>query len=188
MISVQKTKTNVSRLFAITDENWSNYIKKYFQLRSANTIHKRFFVCYRSGRCTTQPIGINKIGEMPKIIAKYLNLLNYEHYTGHCFRRSSASHLANSGADLITIKKHAGWKSSAVAEGYLDASLKRKMHVSTLLSSASSNGENVAGSSKTVTNTTVVNCQKNLPSTSVSTGDNCTVNVNVYNYPENKEN
>ncbi|KAJ8909287.1 hypothetical protein NQ315_011363 [Exocentrus adspersus] len=29
-----------------------------------------------------------------------------EQYTGHCFRRSSTSILADSGADLLTIKRH----------------------------------------------------------------------------------
>ena len=59
---------------------------------------------------------------MPKIIATFLKLPNPELFSGHCFRRSSASHLANTGGDLVTIKRLVGWKSSAVAEGYIEQS------------------------------------------------------------------
>lgn len=81
-----------------------------------------------------QPIGINKIGGMPKKLANFLNLPDSELYSGHCFRRSSASHLANSGEDLMALKRHGGWKSSAVAEGYVDASFSKKLDISKTLS------------------------------------------------------
>ncbi|KAF2903751.1 hypothetical protein ILUMI_02427, partial [Ignelater luminosus] len=57
----------------------------------------------------------------------YLSLPNPDHYTGHAFRRSSASLLVDSGGDLIQLKKHGGWKSNAVAEGYVDESVQNKM-------------------------------------------------------------
>ncbi|KAJ8914344.1 hypothetical protein NQ315_011332 [Exocentrus adspersus] len=38
-------------------------------------------------------------------------------YTGHCFRRTSASLLADSGASIDVLKRHGGWKSASVAEG-----------------------------------------------------------------------
>lgn len=66
---------------------------------------------------------------MAKEIAKFLSLENPESYTGHCFRRSSATILVNSGTDLLALKRHGGWRSSAVAEGYVDDSIKNKMDV-----------------------------------------------------------
>lgn len=133
LISVPKTKTNTPRLFAVTECTWINFIKEYASLRPEHTNHQRFFVNYRNGRCTQQPIGINKMGQMPKTIATFLKLPNPELFSGHCFRRSSASQLANNGGDLLTIKRHGGWKSSAVAEGYIEASLKKKIEVAQMI-------------------------------------------------------
>ncbi|XP_031359311.1 uncharacterized protein LOC116182891 [Photinus pyralis] len=120
VVSVPKTKTNVMRQFVITEKFWIDIIKKYSSIRPVNTCHQRFFVTYRSGRCITTSIGINTMGKTPRKIAEFLQLANPAQYTGHCFRRSSVSHLANSGSDLVTIKRHGGWKSSAVAEGYIE--------------------------------------------------------------------
>jgi hypothetical protein len=52
------------------------------------------------------------MGKVPKTIAAFLELPNPELYTGHCFRRSSATHISNSGGDLLSIKRLGGWKSS----------------------------------------------------------------------------
>ncbi|KAB0804449.1 hypothetical protein PPYR_01419 [Photinus pyralis] len=59
LVRVPKTKTNVARLFVITDAHWLLLIKKYANLRPCSTATKRFFLTYRNGRCTTSPIGIN---------------------------------------------------------------------------------------------------------------------------------
>lgn len=67
---------------------------------------------------------------------KYENELNWNFYIfiqGHCFRRSSASLLADAGADLISIKRHGGWKSSTVAEGYMDDSIEKKKRCTNLI-------------------------------------------------------
>jgi hypothetical protein len=72
-------------------------------------------------------VGINNIGSIPSKIATFLNLPNPSQYTGHCFRRSSATLLANRGGDLLTLKRHGRWKSGTVAESYVADSLKRKI-------------------------------------------------------------
>ncbi|KAJ8977564.1 hypothetical protein NQ317_005412 [Molorchus minor] len=59
---------------------------------------------------------------IPYKIANFLKLSNPKQYTGHCFRRSSTSILANAGADLLTVKRDGGWNSNAVAEGYIETS------------------------------------------------------------------
>lgn len=137
-VTIPKTKNNISRHFAITNSTWINLIKKYADLRPNNVPHERFFLTYRNGHCISSPIGINTIGKLPKVIAKFLQLPNPELYSGHCFRRSSITHLANAGSDLVTIKRHGGWKSSAVAEGYIDTSLKKKIEVAKMFSEQSS--------------------------------------------------
>lgn len=127
-IRVEHTKTNIIREFTITDGN-ANFLtifRKYSSLRNSTTDHDRFFVSYRNGKCTKQPVGVNTIGGIPKIIAEYLKLKNPEMYTGHCFRRSSATLLADSGASMSMLKRHGGWKSNVVAEGYVEDSIANK--------------------------------------------------------------
>lgn len=95
-------------------------------LRPANVGHRRFFLKYVKGKCTRNPVGINSFGKIPAAIARFLELPNPKLYTVHCFRRSSATLLADAGANLTTIKRHGGWRSSTVAEGYIEDSLENK--------------------------------------------------------------
>lgn len=57
---------------------------------------------------------------MPSIDVEILNLPVPKEYTGHYFRRSSASLLTDLGANITELKKHEMWKSTKVAEGYID--------------------------------------------------------------------
>jgi integrase len=85
-----------------------------------------FFLNYQNGKCYKQVVGINKIGEQPKIIAQYLKLPNPELFTGHCFRRTGATILADAGGDTLTVKNFGGWKSTQVMETYVEESLDKK--------------------------------------------------------------
>lgn len=133
-ITIRDTKTKTSRAFYIIDDkdtvfNFFPLYKKYISLRPSHTPHRRFFVYYKNGKCSTQVIGKNTLGKIPATIAKYLNLSNPELYTGHCIRRSSATMLANTGADMTTIKRFGGWKSTTVAEGYIETSTENRMNI-----------------------------------------------------------
>lgn len=134
VITIPKTKTNKKRIFTIVDTDQLSPItiyKKYAALRAATKVeHCRFFLSYRNKKCTKQLVGKNTFGAIPKLIAKYLRLPNPERYTGHSFRRTSATLLADSGADITTVKRHGGWKSSTVAEGYLEDSIQSKNKIS----------------------------------------------------------
>jgi hypothetical protein len=70
------------------------------------------FLGYRNSKCGVQRVGIHTIGGMPK--------QDPDKYTGHSFRRTSAMPLANTGADLAVLKRQGAWKSSSVAEKYID--------------------------------------------------------------------
>lgn len=115
IVRIPKTKTDVPRSFAIEGE-LARIVKKYIELRPP-TAKDRFFVHYRNGKCSTQFIGKHMFEKMPKEIAKYLNLEDSELYTGHSFRRTSATLYVDAGADLTMLKRHGAWKSSTVAEG-----------------------------------------------------------------------
>lgn len=163
-IEIPNTKTNISRDFFVTSGgiegvNLVDIVRQYKTLRPTNTNHCRFFVGFRQGVCIRQPVGIHTFGGMPKTIASFLNLPHPEVYTGHCFRRSSTSMLADSGADLLTVKRHGGWKSSSVAEGYIDNSKENKKNVAKKILGV---GEEIL---------------KNIPSTSTSSNDATFCNI-----------
>ncbi|XP_043461530.1 uncharacterized protein LOC122498058 [Leptopilina heterotoma] len=128
LIKIPNTKTKTPRSFTVEGE-FREIVSKYESLRPKNANSNKFFLNFQKGKCTTQVIGKNKFGKMPSEIAKYLDLENPELYTGHSFRRTSATLLADSGADIIALKRLGGWKTSAVAEGYIEESTTYKRKI-----------------------------------------------------------
>lgn len=133
LVSLPNTKTT-SRTFTVLAEGFSvnvvDIFKRYINLRPESMKKSgRFFLRYANGKCTMQPIGINTLSKVPSIVAAFLNLPDAECYTGHCMRRSSATLLVNAGGDLITLKRHGAWKSSSVAEGYVQDSVSSKLAI-----------------------------------------------------------
>ena len=60
---------------------------------------------------------------MPKLIAKFLKKPRPDLQSGHSFRRTSVTLLVDAGAEITELKRYGGWKSTAVAEGYLGDSV-----------------------------------------------------------------
>ncbi|PSN37552.1 hypothetical protein C0J52_12549 [Blattella germanica] len=111
IITIPQTKTNQRRISVINDGEGLNFLefyRKYISLRPKELDKNFLFVGYRNGKCVNQRVGIHMIGGMPKKIASFLGLPNIEMYTGHCFRRTSATLLANAGADVSVLKRHGG--------------------------------------------------------------------------------
>ncbi|KAJ8984761.1 hypothetical protein NQ317_012124 [Molorchus minor] len=118
---------DIPRIFVVTDVgNMLEFFRKYLSLRLPHVKHKRLFLYYKAGKCSSQPVGKNTMGKIPSVVASYLKLPDVACYTGHCLRRSSATLLADAGVDITTIKRHAGWKSTTVAEGYVENSIENK--------------------------------------------------------------
>ncbi|KAJ8912735.1 hypothetical protein NQ315_016690 [Exocentrus adspersus] len=61
-------------------------------------------------RCMDQPVGKNRFSAISTKIAQFLNLPYAEGYTGHSFRKTSATLLANTGATVLALKRFGGWK------------------------------------------------------------------------------
>ena len=133
IVKIITTKNENPRIFAITGKFY-NICKKYIDLRPKDDSGNKFFTNYQNGRRTKQPVGVNKIGNNPRVIAKYLKLPNPENYTGHCLCRTSATVFVNAGADITKLKRFGGWKSTAVAEKYIDDSIENKKQVCAELS------------------------------------------------------
>ncbi|KAJ8685769.1 hypothetical protein QAD02_021562 [Eretmocerus hayati] len=88
-----------------------------------------FFRFYSKGRCTEQPLGKNRFGEIANDIAAYLNLDNRNDYTGHSFRKTAATLLSNSGANLAAVKALGGWLSDTIPQGYIEHSDHNRMQI-----------------------------------------------------------
>lgn len=135
IVHIRNTKNHKQRTFTVCNAEKENAMdavsicKKYFNLRPKNMNSKRLFVKYYNGKCAAQNIGLHTMGTIPSKIAAYLNLPHAKDFTGHCFRRTSATLLADSGADILTLKRHGGWKSTNVAEGYVEDSIQNKVTI-----------------------------------------------------------
>lgn len=129
IVKVPDTKTYNQRTFVVDNKDFLALYRKYVALRPNKSTTRRLFLNYKNGRCTCQVVGTNTIGKIPTKIAEYLKLPDAKCFTGHCFRRSSATLLAESGADLVSLKRHGGWRSSTVAEGYIEDSVNSKIAV-----------------------------------------------------------
>lgn len=130
-----KTKTKEGKLFQI-DGYFAEIVRDYFKLRPPNAPTKRFFLQYRNGRCTVQVMGKNSIAKIPKEVAKFLGLPNHAAYTGHGFRRTSTTILANTGVGIEILKRHGPWKQNKTCESYIQNSLQHKRKVGSLISNA----------------------------------------------------
>lgn len=174
LIAIPNTKTKKPREFTITGHFYS-IIRKYWALRPSDVPSDNFFINFQNNKCTRQVIGINKLGNMPKQIATFLNLENPQEYTGHCFRRTSATTLVNSGANITTLKRHGGWKSSQVAEGYIENSLQNRINVANQLVSSITGSKSL----ENCPSTSNPSCQTTVQSTST----NQSVSKNISNAP-----
>lgn len=134
IIKIPESKINTQqRSFAIVDRYEKNIqcleiFRKYAILRPKNTQYRRFFIRYQAGKCINQLVGKNTFSRIPSRIAEYLRLENPTSYTGHSLRRTSATLLANTGADVLNLIRHAEWKSSPV-EGYVAEAMQNKVQV-----------------------------------------------------------
>ena len=104
LVSINNNKNDYAGQFIIGIFFYQK-IKKYILLRPVDQFSDRFFIHYQRGKCTRQNIGRHKIGEVPEKIATYLQLPNPKRYTGHCFRRMSATLLFESGANMQMVKQ-----------------------------------------------------------------------------------
>lgn len=125
-ITIPDNKTRKPRSFTIVGEQYISMYKKYAALRPEGMNEKRFFLKFVNGRCCRIVMGIHKISTVPKEVAVFLKLPSATEYTGHCLRRTSATLLVDAGADITCLKRHGGWKSTSVAEGYIEESMTNK--------------------------------------------------------------
>lgn len=182
VVNIVKTKNYKPRFFVVTGAEGKGFngleiYRKYAALRPKSLSEGRFFLTYRSGKCTVQPVGINTLSNIPKLVAKYLNLEDVNLYTGHCFRRTSATLLANASADILTLKRHGGWRSSSIAESYVEESVTSKIKIARHIVT----GEEETSKKIRLQDDTAEDSVKNqsLVGLNQPVFHNCTVNVHI---------
>lgn len=181
-VSIPETKTSISRSFTVLDEGFSvnamEICKKYIRLRPERNISQgRFFLRYTNSKCTVQPVGINTLSRIPSQIASFLKLPDAESYTGHSMRRSSATLLANAGGDIITLKRHGGWRSSSVVEGYIEESESNKIDIARKIQGKSSTVQEIS-TMQSSSNAVCVNVKPDIAN-KFTFDVNVNVNINV---------
>nr|XP_046479430.1 uncharacterized protein LOC124217610 [Neodiprion pinetum] len=122
LVSINYNKNDYAAQFIIGNLFYDT-VKKYISLRPSDEFSDRFFIKYVEGKCFPMAIGKHKIGEVPEKIASYLNLPDPKKYTGHSFRKTSATLLSDSGANMQMVKQLGRWRSDMAAQGYIENSM-----------------------------------------------------------------
>ena len=125
VIRVPVKKTKIPRSLIVVGDSYKIY-KQYLEIRKKMQKTDRFFLYMTNGKFENNPIGMNKVGAMPKHIATFLELSETKHYTGNCFRRTSETLFDYGGSDITNFKHHTGYKSNVVTEGYTESSIQNK--------------------------------------------------------------
>lgn len=112
----------------------------------------------------------NTIGKIPSLIAQKLKICDPQLFTGHCFRRSGATILSDSGASKLTLKRAGRQVSDSVCDGYIAESSKSKLNVTTLIGQASEKDEEMTRSENTLHETPKIN---GLPTVTNNTFNDC---------------
>ena len=113
-------------------------LDRYMALFDSRNKTGRFFRKIGKNGPTDRNIGVYSIGKFPKKIAEYLQL-DPTDYTGHCYRRSSATIGADSGLGLVGLKRLGRWKSDSVAFGYVEESKKSKIDIGNIFADGGGN-------------------------------------------------
>lgn len=106
IVTAPRNRKTVPEMFLISGK-FAKIIQKYMQRRPAKVTTDRFFLQYSQGECENQVIGRNRLGIVPKEIAKFLKLDNYKAYTGHSFQAANF------------FKRNRRWKEARVVEAKL---------------------------------------------------------------------
>ncbi|CAH2009888.1 unnamed protein product [Acanthoscelides obtectus] len=167
---------DLGTLLIVKFEETKNYVKRKCVVTEKKIKFYRIYVALRqaapagAAKCNNQVVGKNQFYKVPESLANFLQLENANSYIGHSFRRSSATLLVETGGDLMTLKKHGGWKSSTVAEGHVDKSVAHRTEIANKVFRTCGSGE-ITPDLRPSTSAGVVAAEKHK----ISTQENSTV-------------
>lgn len=88
VVKIPDAKMKITKMYPIFGA-FAEVIRKYSKLRPKRAQTNRFLLNYQHGKCSINVVGKNRICQMPKEIASFLNLPNPKEYTAHSFRRGN---------------------------------------------------------------------------------------------------
>jgi len=181
-ITIRSSKTDkraAGHIFVATSDPMPNrcpvrLFSQYKQQVPPSLQKGRLFLQQRKGKFTKQCHGKSWFSNLPTRVANFLKKPNAERFTGHSIRRTAATLLADSGESLTNLKRFGRWKSTSVAEGYIDDSLcvKRKFATEIQNLPTTEIPQQKEAKIETSTNADVPVYINNLK--------NCTVNINMF--------
>ncbi len=118
-----------------------------------------------------QKMGKNLLQAIGKDVAMILDLEDAESYTGHCWRRSVATHVAGQGVSTLDMKRQFGWRQDTTAMKYIDSTTSQCLKMASLTTGQSITVEKTNNQSKDVSNS-------EAKVYNITMGDNCTLNLN----------
>lgn len=156
LVTIVRKKTDKAgigevKLIPREDDPLLDPIKIFQAYSDAVPSKERLWLQYnhKLNKYINSPIGKNSLAKIASEVAKYLGKENPESYTGHAFRVTSATVLADEGISVTNLKRHGGWKSDSVAENYIRNSKKIKIDTANLLSLADTKNTSKTSSSNT---------------------------------------
>lgn len=165
-----KVKNYLEALGKLGDDNDSNLFKG----------------CMRGSHFVKNPMGKNTLHDIGKDVAKELGICDWEAYTGHCWRRSSATQVAGGGATTVDMKRQFGWKQETTAMRYIDSTKQQTLKMATLATGQSI--QSTVPSASATTATMIVEKQEVTRSIEepkepkqvyhITMGNNCSITFN----------
>lgn len=84
-------------------------------------------------QATQANVGENTIADCPRLIARWNEREDWETFTSHSFRRTTATRMAENGATILDIQIAGGWKSEKIARKYVESSNKTKVFIQIII-------------------------------------------------------
>ena len=120
---------------ALEDKSIFSVVIFFWYIWKIGKLHEGcLFQTWKKSKFFKSPLGKNTLQKYPKIVASFLKLKEPKQYTGHAWKSTSATALANTGASQITLKRAGNWKSDKITEGYIRDSKQAKKEIAQLLS------------------------------------------------------
>ena len=120
-------------VFVIDNFTCIEILNGYLQYFNVDQRKGRFLRYFQDGKGTDRNIGKHKVAEYPKKVAEFLGL-SPEGYTGHCWRRTTATILSETDISLMQFKNAGGWHSDQVCQQYVQESKREKLQISARIS------------------------------------------------------
>ncbi len=121
---------------------WASIVEQYLEAVKKDRAHLKeeehsglFYTARNTpnAKFLKDPIGKNTLGIVGKEVAKILLKPNPDEFTGHCWRRSSATAAAEGGATTMELRTHFDWAQDSMCKEYVEKSSKMTRKMATML-------------------------------------------------------